>query len=221
MLGGSLVGVDAGTRLLTYLGGLGRWREASGHSVSAVQIVLDILFILLLISTDLFIFADIRRTWNEATPRGDRTIPGPLVTRVRIPPYIDLPNVQLSQVSVPMMCALGFVLGVVSGLMGIGGGVLFMPVLLYGFGLSARNAAGTGILLLLVTVSVGTFEQALHGFVILKLAMVILIGSSIGTQLGAVTTHYLPNRYLRLILMLLVLVVIGMIAWNIVRIVFG
>ncbi|HLJ55035.1 MAG TPA: sulfite exporter TauE/SafE family protein [Chthonomonadaceae bacterium] len=214
MLGGSLIGVDAGTRLLAFLSGLGRWRGAHGHSGSIVQIVLDVLFILLLSLTALVIFIDVRRSWREEAPRGDRTIPGPLVTRVRIPPYIDLPNVQLTQVSVPMLCYLGFMLGLSSGLMGIGGGVLFMPVLLYGFGLSARNAAGTGILLLLVTVSVGTIEQAMHGFVSLRLAMVILIGSSIGTQLGAITTHYLPNRQLRLIFMLLVVGVLGMIVWN-------
>ena len=215
MIGGSLIGVDAGTRLLTHLSGLGAWRIHGGHPVPAVQVVLDLLFLLLLSATALFIFQDVRRTWSQSGARGDTTIPGPLVTRIRIPPYIDLPNVQLTQVSVPMMCYLGFVLGLVSGMMGIGGGVLFMPVLLYGFGLSARNAAGTGILLLLCTVLVGTFEQALHGYVSLKLAMAILIGSSVGTQLGALTTHYLPNRCLRLILMLLILVVIGMIAGNI------
>ena len=221
MLGGSLIGVDAGTRILTSLGSIGKWRLLGTQPVPAVQVVLDVLFMLLLTSTALFIFGDVRRSWRDPVPRGDRTIPGPLVTRVRIPPYIDLPNVQLKQVSVPMLSYLGFCLGLASGLMGIGGGVLFMPVLLYGFGLSARNAAGTGILLLLVTVSVGTFEQALHGFVSLNLAMIVLIGSSIGTQLGAITTHYLPNRYLRLILMLLILIVIGMIGWNLVRLVFA
>ena len=63
-----------------------------------------------------------------------------------------------------------------------------MPVLLYGYGLSVRNAAGTGILLMLVTVVTGTIVQGLNGFVSLPLAMSILIGSSIGSQLGALTT---------------------------------
>ena len=214
MLGGSLVGVDAGTRVLAHLSGLGTCHFHGGASIPIVQVTLDILFLLLLTATALFIFRDVRRTWNRRDSRGDTTIPGPLITRVRIPPYIDLPNVQLKQVSVPMMCWLGFALGLVSGMMGIGGGVLFMPILLYGFGLSARNAAGTGILLLLFTAMAGTFEQALHGYVSLKLAMAILVGSSVGTQIGALTTHYLPNRSLRLILLLLVLFVIGMIAWN-------
>ncbi len=214
MLGGSLIGVDAGTRLLGYLTGLGRWRIGHGSLVPAVQIVLDVLFILLLAGTALFILRDVWQTRNQSRPRGDVTIPGPLVTRIRIPPYIDLPQVQLQQVSVPMMCYLGFGLGVASGVMGIGGGVLFTPILLYGFGLSARNAAGTGILLLFFTVSLGTFEQALHGFVSLKLAMVVLAGSSIGSQLGALTTNRLPNRILRLIFMVLICTVIAIIGWN-------
>ena len=40
--------------------------------------------------------------------------------------------------------------------------------------------------------------QAIYGFVDLRLAMGILIGSSIGSQLGVLTTHHLPNRVLRL-----------------------
>jgi len=221
MIGGGLIGVDAGTRVLGYLTGLGRWHMPGGHYAPAVLVVFDVLFILMLISAALFIYSDVRRNWSETVSRGDATKPGPLITRVRIPPYIDLPNVQLKQVSVPMMAYLGFSLGMISGVMGIGGGILFMPVLLYGFGLSARNAAGTGILLLAVTSSVGTFEQALRGYVSLKLAMVILIGSSIGTQLGALTTHYLPNKYLRLILMLLVIIVVGVIGNNLAKLIWS
>lgn len=217
MLGGSVIGVDAGTRLLKYLSTLGSWRIGHGPEVPAVDVVLDVLFIVLLSATAVYTFRDAWQARRRVVPRGDRTIPGPLVRRVRIPPYIDLPDVQLWQVSVPMMAYLGFVLGMASGLMGIGGGVLFMPILLYGFGLSIRNAAGTGVLLLFVTVVVGTFEQALHGYVSLKLAMAILIGSSVGSQLGALTTHYLPNRTLRLIFAVLVAGTVVMIAWDLSR----
>ena len=213
MMGGSLIGVDAGSRLLTWLTGMGR-RQAAGHSILVVQAALDALFILLLTLTAALMARDVRASWHRPVPRGDVTIPGPLVTRVRVPPFIDLPGVQLKSVSVPMMAYLGFVLGVASGLMGIGGGVLFTPILMYGFGLSARNAAGTGILLLFATVALGTFEQALHGFVSLKLALTILAGSSIGSQLGAMTTNILPNRYLRAAFLGLLVVGIAMIGWD-------
>jgi len=218
MMGGSLIGVDAGTRLLTYLMSLGSWRIGSHSPIPAVQIVLDILFIVLLTCTAFYTFRDAWAARLRTKPRGDLTIPGPLVTKVRIPPYIDLPNVQLTQVSVPMLCYLGFILGMASGVMGIGGGVLFFPILLYGIGLSVRNAAGTGVLLLFVTVAVGTVEQALDGYVSLKLALAILIGSSVGAQLGALTTHYVANRTLRLLFAILVAATVIMIAVDLLRI---
>ena len=219
MLGGSLIGVDAGTRLLAYLSDLGNWHLGHGHGVPAVQVVLDVLFIVLLSFTAFYTFRDAWQARLRVVPRGDRTIPGLLVTRVRVPPFIDLPNVQLSQVSVPMLGYLGFGLGMASGLMGIGGGVLFMPILLYGIGLSVRNAAGTGVLLLFVTVAVGTVEQSLRGYVSLRLALAILIGSSVGAQLGALTTYYLPNRVLRLLFAVLVAATVLMIGWDLLRLV--
>jgi uncharacterized protein len=221
MIGGSLIGVDAGTRLLSYLSNRVPLVLPSGRDVPAVKVVLDFLFLVLLSFTAVFTFREAWKARRNPIRRGDVTIPGPLVTRVRVPPFIDLPHVGLSHVSVPMISYLGFVLGMASGLMGIGGGVLFMPILLYGFGLSARNAAGTGILLLFVTVAVGTVEQALRGYVSLKLAMAILIGSSIGSQLGALTTHCLPNRVLRLAFSCLVAATVVMTAWHLIGLLWG
>jgi uncharacterized protein len=75
--------------------------------------------------------------------------------------------------------------------------------------------------LLFVTVVVGTFEQGLQGYVSLKLALAILLGSSVGSQLGALTTHYLRNRTLRLIFALLVGGTAVMIVWDLSRILRG
>lgn len=217
MIGGSLLGVDAGQRILKYLDGLGQWQFRGGPPVPAVRIIVDACFICLFSFTAVYTARDAWQARKRLVPRGDKTIPGPLITRVRIPPFIDLPDVQLEQVSVPMIAYLGFALGIASGLLGVGGGMLLMPILLYGFGISLRNAAGTGVLLLFVTVAVGTVESTFHHFVNLKLAMSILIGSSIGAQLGALTTHYLPNRILRLILSGLVSFVVLTIIWDLLR----
>ncbi len=216
MLGGGVIGVDAGTRLLSHLVGLGTWRFGTAPPVPAVNVVLDGLFIVILSFIAAYTFVDAWRSRLHDDLDDDRTRPGPLV-RVRIPPYVSLPRVQIAAVSVPVLVYTGFLLGVASGVMGIGGGVLFMPILLYGLGLSIRNAAGTGILLLFVTVVVGTIEQALRGYVSLPLAMAILVGSSIGSQLGALTTHYLPNRVLRGLFSALVAATVVMVAWDLAR----
>jgi diguanylate cyclase (GGDEF)-like protein/PAS domain S-box-containing protein len=78
MLGGSLIGVDAGTRLLSYLTGLGRWHVGHGQGVPAVQVVLDALFIALLSFTAFYTFRDAWQARLRVVPRGDKTIPGPL-----------------------------------------------------------------------------------------------------------------------------------------------
>jgi len=211
MMAGSVMGVDAGTRLLKYAMSAGTLNV--GKHPATGLVIIEIVYAIMLGATAWFTIKEALAAMKRVVPRGDVTIPGPLA-KIRIPPYIDLPNVQLTQVSVPVMVYCGFLLGILSGLLGIGGGVAFMPVLLYGYGLSVRNAAGTGILLLFVTVVTGTIVQAHEGFVSLPLAMTILIGSSIGSQLGALTTHRLRNRSLRLMFGGLVIATVAMILWD-------
>src|SRR2546423_6691668 len=197
MLGGSLMGVDAGTRILAALNIARPILLRSGTSIPMSRLVIDLLFFVVLSAVSIYTFIEVRKSFKTNVFRGDKTIPGPL-TRVCVPPYINLPRVGLQEISVPLLCYLGLLLGVASGVMCIGGGVLFMPILMYGFCLSARHAAATGLVVLLVTVMVGTFEQGLHGFVDLRLAMSILVGSSIGSQLGVLTTARTRNRNLSL-----------------------
>jgi uncharacterized membrane protein YfcA len=218
MMGGSVIGVDAGTRLLRYFA---RQQPLPiGRHPAMGVVIIESLYAVMLSVTAWFTFADAVVASRRTVPRGDATIPGPLA-KVRLGPYMNMPAVGLYRVSVPVLACVGFMLGVLSGLLGIGGGVAFMPVLLYGYGLSVRNAAGTGILLILVTVLTGTIAQAAAGFVSLPLAMTILIGSSIGSQLGALTTHHLPNRVLRVFFGCLVAGAVGMIVWDLGRSLIG
>jgi uncharacterized membrane protein YfcA len=115
------------------------------------------------------------------------------------------------------MAYIGFATGMLSGLLGIGGGVALLPVLVYGYGFSIKDAAGTGILLLFATVLVGTVEHALRGNVDLRVALAILAGSSIGSQLGARTTARVSSQALRLSFAGLLLVTVGAIGVDMVR----
>ena len=121
---------------------------------------------------------------------------GPLA-RITLGPQVDLPRVPLPRVSAVVIAYIGVGLGFVSGLLGVGGGVALMPLLLYGFGFPLRQAAGTGIIVLLITAVVGTWAHARAGNVHLGLAMILLVGASISAQVGALLTHRLPTRLLR------------------------
>lgn len=215
MIGGSLTGAFIGTKLLVRLSEAGTMRFG-GYEIRTAQFWIDLLFFIILSITGVYMGIDAMKAMKTTVIRGDVTIPGPLA-KLRIPPYVDLPNVGLKQVSLTVIVYLALILGILTALLGIGGGVVFTPVLMYGYGLSARHAAGTGIMLLFVTVMFATFQSSMEGFVYLPLAFSILVGSGFGTIIGTEVTTKVKNRYLRLVFSILILGTCGGIVFDVVR----
>ena len=169
MLGGSVLGVDAGTRLLSLLSDAGSFTNARGHEVPIVTLVIECVYAaMLLFAASMTLNAARKAHRNNGSEAVDAIAP---LTRVHLPPMIALPSVGIASVSAPIMAYIGFFTGLLSGLLGIGGGVALLPVLVYGYGFSLKDAAGTGILLLFATVVVGTFEHALRHNVDLRVAL--------------------------------------------------
>ncbi|MDB4968835.1 MAG: hypothetical protein JWN44_4524 [Myxococcales bacterium] len=218
MLGASLLGVDAGTRLLTWLSDAGTFTNAAGRPVSIVTITLDVCYAAMLLFAASMTVNAVRKgaTDKRRSAVGSR-LSAPALVRVRVPPYVGLPSVGIESVSVTVMAYIGFATGLLSGLLGIGGGVAMLPVLVYGYGFSIRDAAGTGILLLFANVLVGTFEHALRGNVDLRVALAVLAGSSIGSQIGARATARLSSQTLRVSFAALLLFTVGAIGVDVVR----
>ncbi|HEY1586000.1 MAG TPA: sulfite exporter TauE/SafE family protein [Polyangia bacterium] len=216
MVGASIFGVDAGTRLLALLASLGNFQNAHGRPVSIVTLTLEGIYAAMLLFAASMTLNAVRKGQKSTTADSRQPTAGPL-TRVRVPPYIALPEVGIPQVSVTVMAYIGFATGLLSGLLGIGGGVALLPVLIYGYGFSIKDAAGTGILLLFATVLVGTFEHALRHNVDLRVALAILAGSSVGSQLGARTTARVSNQVLRVSFAVLLLGTVGAIGIDMVR----
>jgi uncharacterized membrane protein YfcA len=210
MLAGSLLGVDAGTRTVTLLAAAGSMSIA-GHPVALVRVVIETAYAVLLLGVaGLF--------WRQSHGRAetlDFVRSGPLA-RIAWWPRIDLPAVPLRGVSAIVIAEIGLALGFLSGLLGIGGGVALMPVLIYGYGFPIRQAAGTGIVMLIAAAAVGTFEHALRGHVDLRLSLVLLAGSSIAAQFGALFTHRLGARTLRRVFAVVVLVTVVAVTWDLV-----
>jgi uncharacterized membrane protein YfcA len=104
--------------------------------------------------------------------------------------------------------ALGFLAGVLTVLLGIGGGFILVPAMIYLLGMPARIVVGTSLVVVL-TVSAGT--TLVHSLttraVDIVLAGLLLIGGVIGAQYGALLTTRLRPDYLRLALALIILLV--------------
>jgi uncharacterized protein len=118
---------------------------------------------------------------------------------------------------VGMLVVVGLSVGLLSGLLGIGGGPLLMPLLVTFGRLPVRKAIGTSLGVVLISFMVGTARYGSLGQVNLYLAMTILVGSSAGVQLGAALSQRLQLKRLRsgfCFVIFLVILLLGYKSWR-------
>jgi uncharacterized membrane protein YfcA len=215
MMAGSLAGVGVGAQTVTFLASKGSV-VIEGHPVAWAKLVLSASYIVLLSGIAFWMARDARR---PSLPPGAMSRPGPL-TRLTLPPMTRLPR-SGHAVSAPFAGYIGLLMGFLSGLLGIGGGVALMPILIYGIGLRVHMAAGTGILVLLATSVLGTAAHARAGHVDLGMAMTLLVGSAVGAQVGATVTSRLDGQRLRGYFVYLVVLTALAVAWDLLRVLFA
>jgi len=104
--------------------------------------------------------------------------------------------------------ALGFLAGVLTVLLGIGGGFVLVPAMIYLLGMPARVVIGTSLVMILAVSAGTTMVHALTtGAVDIVLAGLLLVGGVIGAQYGAMLTTRMKPDYLRLALAVIILFV--------------
>jgi hypothetical protein len=109
--------------------------------------------------------------------------------------------------------ALGFAAGVVAGMFGVGGGILFVPTLVL-LGLDQLEAEATSLAAILPTVLAGTWRQHVYGNVRWRPALAIGAVSILGVQAGALVALTLPEVALRRLFAVLILLVAAQLAWR-------
>lgn len=113
--------------------------------------------------------------------------------------------------------AIGLVAGIVAGLLGVGGGALFVPALVLGLGLSQLDAEATSLLAIIPVALVGAARQRSHGNVDLRTAGVLALLGVVGAVAGAAVANAVPERALEVSFALLILFIAGQLAWRALR----
>lgn len=109
-------------------------------------------------------------------------------------------NGRMAESSFVVFALIGAVAGVLSGLLGIGGGVVIMPALIYLAGFDQHRATGTSLAVLLPPIGVGAaIEYYRHGAVDVRAAAVIAVGVIVFAWLSALVANRVPGDYLRLL----------------------
>lgn len=169
---GMTIGIQIGTRIVFRLAELG-----------SADLVVSALYV------GLTGFVGASSLWRDRRGR-DGPSWGALGTGLpgrRLPPRIKVAGDRQVSIWVVLGCGVG--VGMLSGLLGVGGGFLLLPVMVYGLGVPVGVAVGTDILQITVSSAYGTFVYADADSVALPAVGALLAGSTFGTRIGVGATR--------------------------------
>ena len=118
---------------------------------------------------------------------------------------------------VALAIALGFVAGVMAGMFGVGGGILFVPVLTLGLGLTQLHAEASSLLAIIPTVIAGTWRQQRYGNVRWRPAVILGLAAIGGVEGGVLLAERLPEHLLQRLFGVLMILVAAQVAWRVRR----
>ena len=202
----SIIGFEAGSQVVLYL-------EKTGNA----GLIIRWCYVLFLSGLGSFMFYDYfvlqkkqlaedestYNTANNAQP-GRNKIAEKLY-EIKIPPLISFPVSQIESVSLWIIIIIFLFTGFFSGLLGIGGGFIIMPTLVYLIGLPTIMAVGTTLITVLFSSAYGCFIYAINGRVELIASIFLLIGASVGAQIGATAVKYIKGYGIRLLFAIMIL----------------
>jgi uncharacterized protein len=113
--------------------------------------------------------------------------------------------------------AIGLVAGVLAGLFGVGGGILFVPTLTLVLGLTQIHAEASSLLAILPTAAAGVWRQRRYGNVRWRPALVLGLAAVAGVEAGVQIAEALPEHALRRLFAVVMLGVAAQLAWRTLR----
>lgn len=196
MLFGTVGGFEIGAQMVM-------WLERMG----SVEKTVRILYLVLLTFIAWLVFHDVRvkRRKEKAALQAGRQIDEnesgvewhKTFHSLRIPPMIHLETAGIyCSAWLPILVSL--FTGWLAGILGIGGGLIRMPSLIYIIGCPTHVAVGTDLFEVMLSGLYGAATYTMKGRTELLAALIMLVGASIGAQIGTVATKYIKGYTIRI-----------------------
>ncbi len=151
-----------------------------------------------------------RRSWREPSPSRVS------LALSRLPFQITFPKSGL-RISALLPVSAGLVVGMLAAFLGVGGGFIMLPTMIYIIGIPTRVAVGTDLFQIVLTSANVTLQQAVTNHTVdLVLAVTLFFGSTIGAQFGVLACRRLRGEQIRVFLALIVLVVMGVLLYQLI-----
>jgi hypothetical protein len=195
MIAGTVPGIEVGAQAIEWLENL---------TPGTLEMVLNGVYLALLLGISGLMLWEGRRairiadetlTVREASTLATFT---QRIQRLRIPPMVRLPSSGIESISLWLILLTGLATGVLAGMLGVGGGFIRMPALVYVLGIPTHVAVGTDLFEIVFSAGYGTLTHAMKGNVDILMALVMQTGAAIGAQVGARATRYVSGPRLRI-----------------------
>lgn len=200
MIMGTVMGVEIGAGIIEVLKNMGDL-VINNQKIPAINFYVSIVYIVLLLSIGTLILKESIRARKRAADGHDTSkVESGLAKKVQsynIPPMISLPKSGIAKISVWVILGIGFATGVLAGFMGVGGGFIRMPAFIYVMGIPTTTAIGTDLFEIVFSGGYGALTHTLKGNVDVLLAAILLIGTTVGAQIGALTTRKVKGAQVR------------------------
>jgi uncharacterized protein len=191
MLVGTMAGIEIGAQIVMHLEKLGN-----------VDTVVRWVYVVLLAFIATLVFYD----YYKATQKKKSGVVGvhgaegitwyEKLHKIKIPPMVHFKTAGFTcSMWLPIMVSL--VTGVLAGFLGIGGGLIRMPALVYLIGCPTHIAVGTDLFEVMMSGLYGAFTYSLKGRIEIVAVLVMLSGAAIGAQIGTIATKYAKGYGIR------------------------
>jgi hypothetical protein len=198
MVAGTMLGVELGVRLLVYFKNLG---------ISTVVLLITSVVVMF----GLFIYTQMetRRAHKKIEEmEADGQTVGREVQTSNMPKFFQ--NIPLAPivicrtarvvVSMWVIVLVGMVTGVLAGFLGVGGGFIRVPALVYLVGASTHIAVGTDLVEIVFSGGYGALRHSIEGHVDMVAVVFMISGAMLGAQIGSMATSYVRGPAIRYIL---------------------
>jgi uncharacterized membrane protein YfcA len=196
LMSGGMVGAVVGVQIVKYLATTGQ-----------IDIVISLLYIFFLTSIGLLMLSESLRSWHRSrsghTPLSRHS--GQHSWIHGLPLKLRFKRSKLYISAIPPL-VIGACVGLLSGILGIGGGFIMLPAMIYLLRMPTKVVIGTSLFQVIFIASFTTILHAISNHAVdLVLAFILMVGSVIGAQFGANAGQRLRGEQLRTLLAILVL----------------
>jgi uncharacterized protein len=202
ILAGGIFGGTIGVQLVKVLRALGNF-----------EFVMKVVYVLMLGLVGGAMFVESLRTIRRSkSSAGEAVTMAPVsesgLTRIfnKLPLKMDFQRSGLNTSAI-FPFSIGTIVGIMAAILGVGGGFIMVPAMIYIIGMPTIAAIGTDLFQIVLTSANVTLQQAFVNHTVdILLALILLGGSTIGAQFGAVAGKRLKGEQIRILLAIIVLV---------------